>query len=145
CTKCVFLLGPEASLIEQAGVTDMEQSLQRIQWQGDDNVYRGFTRFWTTGHLDPDIASAPKTFAEWQAHWTPTGERSPRVKITDQEQLPGPDRAAHTLTPADYAPIAEPADAAPADTPPANTPEPPAEKVGKTRPAGFQAGPSQSG
>jgi len=140
CTKCVFLLGPEASLVEQVGVTDMEQAAERIRWQGDDNVYRGFTRFWTTGHLDPGIASVSKTFDDWQADWTSTGEQSPRLKTTEREKLPGPDRPAHTLTPADYAPIAEPAEAAPADTP-----EPPAEKVGETQPAGFQPGPLQSG
>ncbi len=97
----VFLLTPEASLIEQAGVTDMEQSYERVDWEGDHNLYLGFTDFWTVRHLDPAIRAEPKGFDDWRSYWE-LNEKAPRLSPIDPSELPGPDRPAHSLTPEDY-------------------------------------------
>jgi hypothetical protein len=96
-----FLLNPTASLIEQAGVTDMEQSAERVDWEGDDNVYLGFTDFWTVRHLDPAIRSETKSFDDWRSYWR-LDERGARLDAIDASELPGTDRPAHSLTPDDY-------------------------------------------
>jgi serine/threonine protein kinase len=108
----VFLLADGASLIEQAGVADMEQSGERVAWQGDHNVYLGFTDFWTVRHLDPAIRSEPKGFDDWRSRWG-LDENAPRLSPVDPSDLPGPDRPVHSLTADDYpllqiTPVAEP-------------------------------------
>jgi hypothetical protein len=105
-TNSVFLLSPEASLIEQAGVTDMEQSGERVDWVGDRNVYLGFTNFWTVRHIDPASRAETKGFDDWRNRWL-GAERDPRLDAIDPDELPGADRPAHSLTPDDY-PLARP-------------------------------------
>jgi len=136
CAKSALLLPPDASLIEQAGVADVEESQKRIVWRGEDNVYYGFANFWTMRPLDPATSSAPKTFDDWQAYWTSASEKSPRLGTVDQGDLPGPDRPAHSLTPADYAPLAEPT-----GVDPGKKEEPPVEKVGAGAKRRFSGGP----
>ncbi|NQT14797.1 MAG: hypothetical protein HQ582_18735, partial [Planctomycetes bacterium] len=117
CSHCPVLLSAGASMIDQVGVTDMEESLGRVSWKGEDNVYQRFSRFWTVQHLDPGITTVETwTFDDWRAHWGSTDEKSPTwVETIEAGRLPGADRAVHTLTPQDYpvkaeaAPPAEPA------------------------------------
>jgi len=111
CANCILLLTPEASLIEQVGVTDIEQSLRRITWIGEGNVYHGFASFWTVRHIDPAIPSKPKTYDDWRSWWGLENERSPRLGEVPQEKLPPPERPAHSLTPDDYALLREATDA----------------------------------
>ena len=105
-TDSLFLLDPEASLIEQAGVTDSEEADERVEWEGEGNVYLGFTRFWTVRHPDPAIRAEVMGFDEWQDFWL-GAERDPRLDAIDPDELPAADRPAHSLTPDDY-PLARP-------------------------------------
>lgn len=139
--ESVFLLAPGASLIEQSGVSDMEESPRRITWIGEHNVYQGFTCFWKIRHLDPAIRSESKAFEEWTAYWTAANERSPRTGVIEEDKLPGPDRPVHTLTPDDYPQIEVPTEA---DAVPESDAATPADQAaggaGRHGTIGFQAG-----
>jgi len=138
--ESVFLLAPEASLIEQSGVSDMEESRRRISWVGNHNVYHGFSDYWTIRHLDP-IRSETKAFEQWTADWTAANEKSPTVGLIEADKLPSPDRPVHTLTPDDYPPIEVPTEADAAPEADAATPaDQAAGGAGRHGTIGFQAG-----
>ena len=82
------------------------QSFERVDWEGDHNVYLDFTNFWTVRHLDPAIRAEPKGFDEWRSYWV-GAERAPRLDAIDPNELPGADRPAHSLTPDDYHPLGD--------------------------------------
>jgi hypothetical protein len=117
CSTSLLALSSSASLIEQVGVTDMEQSRDRVDWMGDRNLYQGFREFWAVRHLDPRISSESFDFENWQARWGSLKERLPRAGAADSSRLPEADRAVHLATPATIAAPA-PAEGAvePADT-----------------------------
>jgi hypothetical protein len=99
CANSFFLLRPGASLIEQVGVSDMEHSSELVFWDGENNVYQGFTDFWTVRHLGPAIVPPPMTFDDWRARWDESTSQLGRIA---EEELPPADRPVHELTPDDY-------------------------------------------
>ena len=135
CANTLVLLKPGASLVEQAGVTAMEPSRERVSWVGDHNVYQGFTDFWTLRHLDSAIAPETWDFDQWRGHWD---EESSRLGQFDEDDLPGPDRPAHSLEPTDY-PSYPSAETTPeAVAPPSPAPRP--ESTTRSGPVGYQVG-----
>jgi serine/threonine-protein kinase len=103
CANSVILGTAKASLIEQVGVTDNEQSLERIQWVGNRNTYEGFTGFWTTRYLDPETPPEVRDFDAWRIWWGEQNEIAPTMRLIGGSPRPGPERPAHSLTPNDYA------------------------------------------
>ena len=103
CADSLVVCKPGASLIEQVGVSVMEESREQIFWVGERNVYQGFTDFWTVRHLD--LSSEQWGFDYWWEHW---GEETSRLGQIDEDGLPGPDRPAHSLEPTDYPSVDSP-------------------------------------
>jgi serine/threonine-protein kinase len=99
CAESLILLGAGASLVEQVDVRDVEAARERITWVGEQNTYQGFTDFWTIRARDPSISPEQRDFESWQAHW---GEDTSQLSPVERDDLPGPDRPAHSLEPEDY-------------------------------------------
>jgi len=132
CANTLVLSRPEASLVEQVGVTVMEQSRERISWVGEHNVYQGFTNFWNVRHLDPAISLETWDFDQWRGHWD---EETSRLGRIDEDDLPRPDRPAHSLEPTDYPSIETTSEAV---SPPSPPPAP--EPAARSQRIGFQVG-----
>jgi serine/threonine protein kinase len=103
CSNSILIGREKVALVEQVGVTDIEQSLHRFQWLGNRNLYEGFTDFWRVCYLDPEMSSVVKSFDDWQFWWGPENEQSPSSVRLEQGTPPGPERPVHSLTPDDYA------------------------------------------
>ncbi len=103
CTRSLLIGSAKASLLEQAGVTDMKQAFQQIQWTGDRNFFEGFGSYWTVHHLDPEIYWQAKTFDDWQSRWHSDTEKQVSLGIGGHAAVTTRDRPGHSLTPADYA------------------------------------------
>jgi hypothetical protein len=103
CTNSVLVGTARAALIEEVGATNREQSLERIDWRGDRNLYQGFTEFWTIRYLNPETPPEVKDFEQWRSWWGPESEKSTSSGLLEPFRLPGPERPVHALTPDDYA------------------------------------------
>lgn len=112
CVRSRVLLTADVSLVDQVNVTDSEESLDRVLWTGEDNVYEGFTSFRTIRHLDPGASTETWTFDDWSAH---NEKSSTWLEVVDQDGLPGPDRPVHTLSVEDYPRMDVKSDSAPPD------------------------------
>jgi len=135
CANTLVLSRPEVSLVEQVGVAVMEPSRERVSWVGDHNVYQGFTDFWTVRPLDPAIPAETWDFDHWRGHWD---EETSRLDQIDEDDLPGPDRPAHSLEPTDY-PSYPSAETTPEAVLPPN-PSPMPKPTAGSRRIGYQVG-----
>jgi len=103
CADSILMGVPGVPLIEQVGVTTMDDVRRQITWIGDRNFYENVDVFWSICSLDEQTPPKTMAFEAWQLYWGLENENLPKSGQVIWKKLPDPDRPLHTHTPADYA------------------------------------------
>lgn len=102
CTDNVFVSAPGVPLVEQDGAVGVEQSRQRLVWNGDGNYYQDVDVFWMVRNIDPEIPPEAMSFEAWKTYWGPSRENQPSRSPLAWRRYPNSDRPLHAHTAADY-------------------------------------------
>jgi serine/threonine-protein kinase len=108
CRDSILLGGADVPLIEQSGVSSVEEFESNLEWDGSRYFYSGVNTFWKISSFAtamPTQDPVKRSFDDWQKHWN-ENEGLANQEIWNRvlwKQLPATDRPFHTHTPADYA------------------------------------------
>jgi serine/threonine-protein kinase len=102
CGDSILVAAADASLVEQLGVSSLAGFQQRFRWNGEWNLYQGFSTFW---RIQTDTSRPPLEwlFGPWRDFWKETREVQPSLSQVVWARYPKADRPMHTHTAADYA------------------------------------------
>ena len=104
CADCILMTSQTnpGSLIEQAGVLDLDQARSEVHFVDEGNFFQGFVTFWNVDYLEYGVTPVMMTFGQWESHWqSGSGGRSLLDRV-QWRQLPGTSRPVHSHTPVDY-------------------------------------------
>jgi len=91
-----------APLIERIGALGLSQAVDPIVWQGDRNLYEGFSFFRVVRDFDSTSPVEQIPFGAWFSPWEAEPEELPSLDQVRWQRLPDPSRPVHAHTPADY-------------------------------------------
>jgi hypothetical protein len=100
-TDCVFLSSGHPPLVEQSGSDDIDEFIERLEWNGDRDCFDGFEVFWQIEKTTPPPESKAMAFDEWRDYWASRLKRPTDAAIT-WRNLPPASRPYHLHAPTDY-------------------------------------------
>ena len=77
-SNSVFASASEGQLVLMTGSASLSTFEQSLSWNGRNNVFDGFSQFWSIFTEDGASDAAPTTFDLWTARWAKNGARDPR-------------------------------------------------------------------
>ncbi len=77
CSDDIFIAAPGVPLVEQDGISDLDQARQRLVWNGDGDYYQDVDVFWMVRNVDPEVAPEAMSFDAWKTYWGPSRENQP--------------------------------------------------------------------
>jgi hypothetical protein len=105
CTDSILLAAAEAALVEQTGVSSVDEFQNKLEWIGNRYFYSGFDTFWKISSFasaQPTQNPIERSFDDWQQHWNEPIEDQEVWRQVVWKGLPEHSRPLHTHLPADY-------------------------------------------
>ena len=107
-TDSILVLGNDASLIDQVGVSSTRDLRSRVNWNGERNFYDGFDVFWKINSIGTGETEVMR-FADWCTFWGDNHEQWPTFGSLAWMRRPHVPSPVHLSTPESYVLAANPA------------------------------------